>query len=65
MLKKWHTILSFVAGASGVQAVAAVIAQTLGNQREMQANLEMFCAIAARKELAPTLLHRCGSDELL
>lgn len=48
-----------------MHAVAAVIAKARGDQYEMQENLNRYCAIATQKELAPTLLHSCGSDELL
>ena len=52
-------------GGSGVHAVGAAISHSVGNQSDRDKNLEIFCEIATKNELTPTVVHRCGSDELL
>ena len=55
----------FLLGGSGVHAVGAALSHSVGNQVDRDKNLEIFCEIASKNELTPTVVHRCGSDELL
>lgn len=56
--------VGFLLGATGVQAVAAVIANSVGNQQEMQSHLQSFSQVVKDQLLLPKVVHRCGSDEL-
>ena len=55
----------FLLGGSGVYAVGAMISHSLGKHSERDRHLQFFCEIAEKQELTPTVVHRCGSDELL
>ena len=48
-----------------MKAVGAVIFNSLENHGERDKNLENFVSIASKQELTSTIVHRCGSDELL
>ena len=54
-----------ILGATGVQAVAAVIGNTNGDQAMIQTNLQKYYQIIQEGILGPGIVHRCGSDELL
>ena len=48
-----------------MQAVAAVIGNTKGDQAMVQTNLQKYYQIIQEGILGPGIVHRCGSDELL
>ena len=56
--------VGFLLGATGVQAVAAVIYASCHNKDQMQANVQGFAKVAKDRILVPSVVHRCGSDEL-
>jgi len=56
--------VGFLLGSSGVQAVAALIYKACQRQNKMEANIQSFTQIAKDRVLVPSVVHRCGSDEL-